>query len=136
MTQNNQIYKCQICGNVVEVLHNGVGTLVCCGQPMDLMLEKDKDEGKEKHLPVIEFLPPSVCKVTDGIKVRIGENLHPMQEEHYIEWIEVKTAEGKIGKRFLNPTDVPEVEFNTRSKILEVRAYCNIHGLWKKILTY
>jgi len=131
MTQKNQIYKCEICGNIVEVLHEGAGELVCCGQPMKLIKEKVKDDGLEKHLPVVELLPANVCKEGDGIKVKIGETPHPMEPEHYIEWIEIKTADDKIGKKFLKPGDKTEAEFNTRSKVVEVRAYCNVHGLWK-----
>jgi len=131
MTQKNQIYKCEICGNIVEVLHNGAGELVCCGQPMKLIDEKIKDEGNEKHLPIMEILPANLCKQGDGIKIKVGEVPHPMETEHYIEWIEIKTADNKIGKKFLKPGDKTAVEFNTRSKVIEVRAYCNIHGLWK-----
>jgi len=131
MTQKNQIYKCEICGNIVEVLHNGAGELVCCGQPMKLIEEKVKDEGTEKHLPVIDMLPANICKESDGMKVKVGEIPHPMESEHYIEWIEIRTVNNKIGKRFLKPGDKTEAEFNTRSKVIEVRAYCNIHGLWK-----
>lgn len=120
MTKLNQIYKCEICGNIVEILHTGVGELICCNQPMNLIQEKEKDEGAEKHLPVM-----------DGIKVKIGEVAHPMEDEHYIEWVEIKTADDKIGKKFLKPGDKPEVEFYTRAKIVEIRAYCNVHGLWK-----
>ncbi len=134
MTVQHQIYKCEICGNIVEVLHSGAGELVCCGQPMKLIEEDDKDEGKEKHLPVMEILPGKDCKVRDGIKVRIGEVSHPMEEKHHIEWVEIKTGDGKIGKKFLNPGDKPEVEFYTRSEVLELRIYCNIHGLWKLLI--
>jgi len=131
MTQLNQIYKCNVCGNIVEVLHTGEGELVCCGQSMELQKEKNQDEGLEKHIPVIEKLPANVCKDTDGVKVKVGENPHPMTEEHYIEWIEIKTSNGKVGKKFLKPQDTPEAEFNLRAEIQEARAYCNIHGLWK-----
>lgn len=125
MTQKNQIYKCEICGNIVEILHEGAGELVCCGQPMKLIKEKAKDEGTEKHLPVVELLPDN------GVRVKVGEVPHPMIPEHYIEWIEIKTADDKMGKKFLKPGDKTEVEFNAKSKVIEVRAYCNVHGLWK-----
>lgn len=131
MTQKNQIYKCEICGNIVEVLHNGKGELVCCGAAMRLVEEKTRDEGKEKHVPVFEKLPEDVCSGGDGIKVKIGEVEHPMNDDHYIEWIEVKTVDGKAGKKFLKPGDKAEAEFHTRAGIVEVRAYCNVHGLWK-----
>ena len=131
MTDQNQIYKCEICGNIIEILHTGAGELVCCGQPMGLINEKTKDEGQEKHVPVIEELPPNVCRGKDGAKIRMGEVEHPMDEDHYIEWIEIIADDDKRGKRFLKPGDKPESKFYTRKKILGARAYCNIHGLWK-----
>ena len=122
MTELNQIYKCNICGNIVEVLHTGVGQLVCCGQPMELRGENTVDAAIEKHVPVIE-------KTDGGVKVKVGEVSHPMEEEHYIEWIEV-LFDGKIYRKFLNPGDKPEAEFNITAERIEARAYCNIHGLW------
>lgn len=123
MTLKNQIYKCKICGNIVEVIHRGNGELICCGQPMDLLEEKN-EEGNEKHIPVLE-------NTNTGIKVKIGSVQHPMEENHYIEWIEVIT-EDRVYKRFLNPGNEAEAEFNIKmEEIKEVRAYCNIHGLWK-----
>jgi len=134
MTKLNEIYKCNVCGNIVEVLHEAAGELVCCGEPMKVFEEKTKDEGQEKHLPVVEHLPEDVCRGGDGIKVKIGEVPHPMEDTHYIEWVEVKTKGGKVGKKFLKPGDSVEMEFHTREDIIEVRAYCNVHGLWKTIL--
>ena len=131
MTQLKQIYKCSVCGNIVEVLHTGVGELVCCGKPMELMVAKSKEEGTEKHLPVIEELPANMCRDKDGFKIKIGEQEHPMDENHYIEWIEIITADGKSGKKFLKPGDKPESDFYTRIKVIGARAYCNIHGLWE-----
>ena len=118
MTEKKQIYKCPICGNIVEVLHEGQGTLVCCGQPMELMIEKQEDVGKEKHVPVIE-----------GEIVKIGEVPHPMEQAHYIEWIEAVFADGSSGRKFLSPGDAPEAKFE-RNDISSARAYCNVHGLW------
>ena len=132
MIAKNQIYKCSICGNVVEVLTAGGGELVCCGKPMELMAEKTKDEGQEKHVPIIEPLPANVYQGKDGFKIKVGEVPHPMEEKHFIEWIEIKTKDGKIGKKFLKPGGNPESDFYTRMDILEARAYCNVHGLWKK----
>jgi superoxide reductase len=132
MIAKNQIYKCNICGNVVEVLTVGGGQLVCCGQPMELLEEKTGDEGKEKHVPVVEILPANVCQGKDGFKIKVGEIPHPMEDGHFIEWIEIKTKDGKVGKKFLKPGDRPEADFYTRMEILEIRAYCNVHGLWKK----
>jgi len=123
MTVQKQIYKCNICGNIVEVLHSGVGQLVCCGQPMELLKEKTKDAGKEKHVPVIE-------KTKNGVIVKVGSTPHPMEEKHYIEWIEV-IADGVIYRRFLKPGDKPDTEFEIKAEKVEARDYCNLHGLWK-----
>jgi superoxide reductase len=131
MTELKQIYKCEVCGNIVEVLHTGTGTLVCCGQPMVLMAAQTKDQGYEKHVPVIEDLPASACQVKDGVKIKIGAVEHPMTPEHYIEWIEIDTVDGKAGKKFLKPQDKPESDFYTRMNVLGARCYCNIHGLWE-----
>ncbi len=122
MTEINQIYKCEICGNIVEVLHAGAGELVCCGQPMNLMQEKKEDEGNEKHVPVIE-------KTDKGIKVKVGSVEHPMENNHYIEWIEVVSRNTRQ-KIFLKPEQKPEAEFEVDGE-LQARCYCNIHGLWK-----
>ena len=123
MTKQLQIYKCEICGNMVEVIHEGQGELVCCGQPMKLFTENTIDAAKEKHIPVIE-------KVADGIKVKVGSVAHPMEEKHYIEWIEL-ISDGKACRRFLKPGGLPEATFNTGTDQVSVREYCNIHGLWK-----
>jgi len=122
MTQKLQIYKCEICGNIVEVLHEGVGQLVCCGQPMKLFEEKSAEEGKEKHLPVAE-------KTAKGLKVKVGSIPHPMEEKHHIEWIQVVTKDG-ADRRFLQPGLSPEAEFVGEEGVVSVREYCNIHGLW------
>jgi len=123
MTKKLQIYKCEICGNIVEVLHEGAGELVCCGQPMVHLFEKTEDEGNEKHVPVIEH-------TEKGIKVKVGEVTHPMEENHYIEWIEV-IIDGRAYRKFLSPGDSPEAEFAINSEKVEAREYCNVHGLWK-----
>lgn len=123
MTKLKQVYKCNVCGNIVEVLHVGGGELVCCGQPMKLLEEKTTDEGSEKHVPVIET-------TEKGVKVKVGSVSHPMEKEHYIEWIEI-IADGKSYRQFLKPGDSPEVEFEVKAENLEVREYCNVHGLWK-----
>ena len=123
MTVQKQVYRCNVCGNIVEVLHTGKGELVCCGQPMELLQEKTADIGLEKHVPVIE--------TTDrGIKVKVGDVPHPMEEKHYIQWIEVIT-EGGSCQRILKPGDKAEAEFEIRPQKLVAREYCNIHGLWK-----
>jgi superoxide reductase len=124
MTELSQIYKCNICGNIVEMVHTGKGELVCCGQPMELLKEKgEEQEGKEKHVPVIE-------KTDDGIKVKIGSVEHPMESEHFIEWIEI-LVDGKAYRKFLKPGDKPEAVFCIKADNVKVREYCNIHGLWK-----
>jgi len=123
MTQQKQIYKCNVCGNIVEVLHPGVGQLVCCGQPMELLKEKVEDIGLEKHVPVIE-------KTRKGIKVKVGSVPHPMEEKHYIEWIEI-IADGKYCRKFLKPGNKPEAEFKIEAIKIKAREYCNIHGLWQ-----
>lgn len=128
MTEKKEVYKCEICGNIVEVLHEGPGELVCCGQPMKKMEEKKNEEGfNEKHIPVIE-------KTDSKIIVRIGEIEHPMTDEHYIEWIELET-EDEILRKYLSPNQKPEISFKKpESKITKVRSYCNLHGLWTKTL--
>jgi superoxide reductase len=123
MTELNQIYKCNVCGNIVEVLHAGVGQLVCCGQPMELLAEKTVDVGLEKHVPVIE-------KIGNKVKVKVGSVPHPMEQKHYIEWIEI-IADGKTCRKFLKPGEKPEAEFEITAQKIGAREYCNIHGLWK-----
>ncbi len=123
MTQLKQVYRCSICGNIVEVLHTGAGELVCCGQPMELKEEKNEDEGLEKHIPVIE-------KTENGVLVKVGSIAHPMEAEHYIEWIEI-IDNGKCCRKMLKAGDAPEAEFKTTSENVQARAYCNIHGLWR-----
>ena len=123
MTQVNQVYKCAICGNIVEVLHNGAGELVCCGQPMNLLAEKKEDAGAEKHVPVIESTP-------EGSLIKIGSIPHPMDEAHHIEWIEVQTAD-RTCRKYLKPGDAPEALFRGITEVAGARCYCNLHGLWK-----
>jgi superoxide reductase len=118
-----EIYKCQICGNIVEVLHGGAGQLVCCGEPMDLLEANTVDAAQEKHVPVIE-------EIEGGYKVTVGSVPHPMQDEHYIEWIEL-IADGKAYRQFLNPGEAPEAVFSVTAAEVSAREYCNLHGLWK-----
>jgi len=123
MTALKQVYRCNVCGNIVEVLHTGKGELVCCGQPMELLQEKTTDAGLEKHVPVIEM--------TDkGIKVKVGDVPHPMEEKHYIEWVEIIT-DGDSCRQFLKPGTNPEAEFKIGAQKAIAREYCSIHGLWK-----
>ncbi len=123
MTVKQQIYKCSLCGNMVSVVHAAGGALVCCNQPMTLLIENTTDAAQEKHIPVIE-------KVDGGYKVSVGSVLHPMTEDHLIEWIEF-TADGKTCCQFLAPDQTPEVIFKTDAQSVGARAYCSLHGLWK-----
>jgi superoxide reductase len=123
MAERNEIYKCDICGNIVEVFHGGAGELVCCGEAMKKLVENTVDAAKEKHVPVIE-------KTDAGIKIKVGDVAHPMEEKHYIEWIEL-IADGKTYVQFLKPGDTPEALFQIEASSLTAREYCNIHGLWK-----
>jgi len=123
MAEKMQVYKCEICGNIIEVLHGGAGALVCCGQPMKLLEEKTQDEGREKHVPVIE-------KTEKGVRVKVGSVEHPMEEQHFIEWIEL-VADGVSFRKFLEPGEKPEAEFCVSAESLSAREYCSVHGLWK-----
>ncbi|MBN1931000.1 MAG: desulfoferrodoxin [Desulfobacterales bacterium] len=122
MAKKLEVYKCEHCGNIVEVLHGGAGELVCCGDPMKLMTENTVDAAKEKHVPVME-------KISGGVKVKVGSVPHPMEEKHYIEWIEI-IADGKAYRQFLNPGEAPEATFLVEAKQIKVREFCNLHGLW------
>ena len=123
MAEKLQIYKCTVCGNIVEVLHGGVGELVCCNQPMENMTAKTADEGREKHVPVIE-------KSAGAVKVKVGSIAHPMEQNHYIEWIEL-LVDDKVYRCFLKPGQAPEAVFNVAAGSVSAKEYCNIHGLWK-----
>ena len=118
-----EVYRCSICGNMVEVVHAGGGTLVCCNKPMDLLAENTTDAAREKHVPVIE-------KGGDGVKITVGTVAHPMEEKHYIEWIEV-IDDGGVCRRFLKAGDAPESVFAVQGEQITARAFCNLHGLWK-----
>ncbi|BCO10668.1 desulfoferrodoxin [Desulfolithobacter dissulfuricans] len=123
MTKKNEVYKCALCGNIVEVLHAGAGELVCCGQPMDLVSENTVDAAQEKHVPVVE-------KTDNGYKVTVGSVAHPMDEKHWIEWIEL-VADSIVYRQALVPGDAPEASFCVDATEVSARAYCNLHGLWK-----
>jgi superoxide reductase len=122
MTKKLEIYKCSVCGNITMVVHDSGGTLVCCGKPMELQKEKTDDTGKEKHVPVIE-------KSASGVMVKVGSIPHPMEEKHYIEWIEV-TSGKNLSVVGLKSGEKPQAEFCTADTNAKVRAYCNVHGLW------
>lgn len=123
MTKRLEVYKCSLCGNMVEVVHASGGQLVCCGEPMGLLTENSTDAAQEKHVPVIE-------KTDTGYKVSVGSTLHPMESDHYIEWIEL-IADGKSCLQFLNPGDAPVAEFCVTASSVTAREYCNKHGFWK-----
>ena len=123
MSKRFEIYKCDECGDMLEVIREGQGEFSCCGKPLKLLVENTVDASREKHVPVIERLP-------SGIKVKVGGAPHPMEPKHYIEWIEV-IADGMVCRQFLKPGDAPEATFNIAAKEIAVREHCNIHGLWK-----
>ena len=123
MAERLQVYKCEACGNIIEVLHGGGGELVCCGEAMKLFVENTVDAAKEKHVPVME-------KEADSVKVKVGSVAHPMDEKHYIEWVEV-VAGDKVYRQFLKPGQAPEAVFCPEGTAATARAYCNLHGLWK-----
>lgn len=122
------IYKCELCGNIVEVIHAGGGELSCCGQAMKKFEEKTADGSKEKHVPLIE-------KTDKGYKVTVGSTLHPMTPEHYIEWIELTVGDSKVQRVYLKPGDEPVANFQICAKCFDkpvsAREFCNVHGLWK-----
>jgi superoxide reductase len=123
MTDKLGIYKCNICGNVAEIVHTGAGSMSCCGAPMDQLKENSVDAAQEKHVPVVE-------KVEGGFKVTVGSVAHPMTDDHYIEWIEL-IAQESCYRRFLNPSETPEATFTVSADSVVARAHCNLHGLWK-----
>jgi superoxide reductase len=123
MTKLKQVYRCALCGNIVEVVHPAGGVLVCCGQPMELLTENSKEAAIEKHVPVVE-------KIDGGFKVTVGSVEHPMLPEHHIEWIELIT-ENEVLRKYLQPGEKPVAEFKTDAKEVTAREYCNLHGLWK-----
>jgi superoxide reductase len=122
MAKQLEIYKCEICGNVVEIVHAGVGDLSCCNEPMKQMVENTVDASREKHVPVFE-------KGDGTCTVKVGSVPHPMEEKHYIEWIEI-VLDGKTCRQYLKPGDAPMRSFGLQNEEATARAYCNLHGLW------
>ncbi len=122
MTKLNEVYRCSVCGNIVEVVNAGGGELHCCGKPMQLMKENSVDAAREKHVPVIE-------KIAGGYKVTVGSVEHPMLDNHYIQWIELFDGE-KVMRHHLKPEEKPEATFVTQAENVKAREYCNLHGLW------
>ncbi len=124
MTKLNQVYRCNVCGNTIEVISPSAGKLTCCGQAMEFLEENTKDAATEKHVPVIE-------KIENGYKVKVGEVAHPMLEEHYIQWIEL-VSENQVLRKYLKPGEAPEAVFFTDATYVTAREYCNLHGHWSK----
>lgn len=124
MSKKNEVYKCEVCGSMIEVINGGGGTLVCCNKPMTLLAENSVDAATEKHVPVVE-------KIDGGVTVKVGSVTHPMEEKHYIEWIEVITTDGTVLRQDLKAGQAPEATFKFTGEIKAVREYCNLHGLWK-----
>lgn len=122
MAKRMEVYKCELCGNMTEGLHEGVGAMICCGQNMTVLTENTTEAAKEKHIPVVE-------KTADGYKVKVGSVAHPMDEKHYIEWIEL-IAGNRVYRQYLKPGDAPEASFSVSADQVKARAYCNLHGLW------
>ena len=124
MAKIHEVYKCEICGNIIEVVFASQGQFVCCGQPMTLQVENTVDASQEKHVPVI-------TKIDGGVRVTVGSVEHPMIPEHYIEWIQIITEDGKSYRKFLKPGEPPVAEFCVDAEVVTAREYCNLHGLWR-----
>ena len=124
MTKLFEIYKFEICGNITKIYHEAAGSLSCCGKEMVLQVENTTDAAVEKHVPVI-------TKTEDGFEVKVGETLHPMTADHYIEWIELTVDDCWVTTAFLKPGDEPRITFKAcNGKKVEAKAYCNLHGYW------
>ena len=123
MTKRNQVYKCEKCGNLVNVVHDADGSLVCCGEEMKLLLPNTVDAAQEKHIPIVE-------KNGNIVNISVGSVPHPMEAAHYIETISILT-DNRLYRLYLSPGDKPEASFEIDEDIKSVRAYCNLHGLWK-----
>jgi len=122
-TSNQQVFKCSHCGNMVEMINVGGGTLVCCGESMAALNENTTEAATEKHIPVTQ-------KIDGGYKVVVGSVAHPMEEKHFIEWIELITDGGRVYRKVLTPGEPPEAIFKLEAASVKARAYCNLHGLW------
>lgn len=125
MAEQLGIYKCEKCGNIAQVLHGEKPPVTCCGKPMERLVENTVDAAVEKHVPVVE-------KIDGGYKVSVGSVAHPMTPDHWIEWIELVSCDGKYVQRMmLEPTSTPEATFKCDADKVTAMAYCNLHGLWK-----
>lgn len=123
MAQKMAVYKCEVCGNIVEVLTAGGAEMMCCGQQMVMLTENTTDAAVEKHVPVL-------AKKDNGWQVSVGSVDHPMTDDHWIEWIEV-IAGDTVYRQFLNPGEKPAAFFPLDADAVTARTYCNLHGLWK-----
>ena len=124
MTGRLEVYACELCGNVVEMVRGAAGTLVCCGQPMKKKEEQTADWATEKHVPIAEAQ-------AGGTLVKVGSTAHPMVDDHYIEWIEIINGD-YVNRKHLKPGDKPEASFYVPcNDTLVLREYCNKHGLWR-----
>jgi superoxide reductase len=124
MTQLRELYRCEVCGNVVEIVHEGAPALVCCGKPMIKLEARTEDQGQEKHVPIVEG-------TDSGTKVKVGSIKHPMEDKHYIKFIEILLND-KIIRKELKPGQAPEAKYCVlKSDVIEVREFCTVHGLWK-----
>ncbi len=124
MAERMEVYRCNVCGNIVFVLQGGKGQLVCCGKPMELLKAGEADAAQEKHVPVVEAKD-------EGYEVKVGSVSHPMEEKHYIVWIELIEKNG-VQIKFLKPGEEPKAFFKAVEKPVKAREYCNLHGLWEK----
>jgi superoxide reductase len=122
MAEKLGVYRCELCGNIAEVLHGSKPKMSCCGQDMTLLVPNSVDAAREKHVPVVE-------KIEGGYLVKVGSVAHPMEEKHYIEWIELN-ADGMVMRKFLKPGDTPEAKFLVDADTVTAREYCNLHGFW------
>lgn len=126
-TSNQQVFKCSRCGNTVEMVHFGGGSLICCGEPMNAVTENTTEAATEKHIPVVE-------KIDGGYKVAVGSVAHPMEEKHYIEWIELIVDDVLVYRKILKAGEAPEAVFKVDAAgNVKARAYCNLHGLWASV---
>lgn len=132
MTKINEIYHCSICGNIISVFHDGPGVLSCCDQTMSLLKSNTIEASLEKHIPVFQ-------KTKKGFKIQVGSIPHPMEEKHFIEWLEF-AIEDKIIRKQFRPGEKAELIIECQNYNLDnckkdnpkwIRAYCNLHGLWK-----
>ena len=127
MTEKLELYKCKVCGNLIQVLLEGTGELVCCNQPMERLVPKKESSNElaEKHTPIID---------EEDSRKYVRLKYHPMTEEHYIQFIEVYPKDkSQLHLKFLNPNDKAEFEITNFAEDIDALEYCNIHGLWRNI---